>query len=354
MTAGMAHACDDVPLFKHLRSLLAAAICFGTFAFPAHAESVAEFYTGRTIRIMVGFGPGGGYDVYARTLARHFGEHMPGRPNVVVQNMPGAAGLSLANSLYKTLPRDGTVFGTFNRTIPLEPLIGGTTAQFDPLKFGWLGSPSNEVSACVGWHSARAKSIDDLRKTEMLMAGTGPAADATIYPNLLREVLGLQFKVVSGYQGAADSLLAMERGEIEGFCPWGWSSIQSTRPDWLRERKINVLMQLGLRKHPAHPEVPLVLDLASTETDRRALELMMSPLLFARPFAAPPDVPAERMQALRLAFKRTVGDPAFIADAAKSKLDLEYVSDQEIMAVLTRLYATPRAVVERVRAALKQ
>jgi tripartite-type tricarboxylate transporter receptor subunit TctC len=320
---------------------------------PTRADAVSDFYTGRTISIMVGFGPGGGYDIYARLLARHFGAHMPGRPNVIVQNMPGAAGLGLANSLYNVLPKDGTVFGTFNRTIPLEPLLDGSRAQFDPLAFNWLGSPSSEVSACVAWHSARAKSLDDLKTTEMLMAGTGPAADATMYPKVFGNILGLKFKVVSGYQGAADSILAMERGEVDGFCPWGWSSMMSTRPDWLMSGKINVLMQLGIRKDPAHPDVPLILDLAKTPADRQALELMVSPLLFARPFAAPPQIPGDRAQALRAAFKATIEDPAFVEDAKKNKLDIEYVSDTEILTLLRRIYATPKDVVERVKASLK-
>ena len=343
----------ELSLRKHVLGLVTAVISGCALSLPVHADAVSDFYAGRTISIMVGFGPGGGYDLYARAIARHFGAHVPGQPNVVVQNVPGAAGLGLANSLYNVSPKDGTVFGTFNRTIPLEPLLDGSKAQFDPVKFNWIGSPSNEVSACVGWHSARAKSIDDLRTTEMLMAGTGPAADATMYPTLFSNVLGLKFKVINGYQGAADSVLAMERGEIEGFCPWGWASIESSRPDWLRDKKINVLMQLGLRKHPAHPDVPLVLDLAKTPADRQALELMMSPILFARPFTAPPGVPADRLQALRTAFKDTIHDPAFIADAAKAKLEIEYVSDEEIVAVLKRLYATPKEVVDRVKAALK-
>jgi tripartite-type tricarboxylate transporter receptor subunit TctC len=343
----------ELPLRKGFVACITAVITGCALSFPVHADAVSDFYAGRTISIMVGFGPGGGYDLYARAIARHFGAHVPGHPNVVVQNVPGAAGLGLANSLYNVSPKDGTVFGTFNRTIPLEPLLDGSKAQFDPLKFSWIGSPSNEVSACVGWHLARAKSIDDLRTTEMLMAGTGPAADATMYPTLFSKVLGLKFKVINGYQGAADSVLAMERGEIEGFCPWGWASIESSHPDWLRDNKINVLMQLGLRKHPAHPEVPLVLDLAKTQADRQALELMMSPILFARPFAAPPGIPADRLQALRTAFKETIQDPALIADAAKAKLEIEYVSDEEIVVVLKRLYATPRDVVERVKSALR-
>jgi tripartite-type tricarboxylate transporter receptor subunit TctC len=319
----------------------------------AHADAISDFYAGRTVSIIVGFGPGGGYDLYARLVARHFGAHMPGRPTVIVQNMPGAAGLGLANSLFNVLPKDGTVFGTFNRTIPLEPLLDGSRAQFDPLAFNWLGSPSSEVSACVSWHSARAKSLNDLKTIEMLMAGTGPAADATMYPKVFRDVLGLKFKVVSGYQGAADSILAMERGEVDGFCPWGWSSMMATRPDWLSSGKINVLMQLGMRKDPAHPDVPLVLDLASTTADRQALEMMVSPLLFARPFAAPPRIPEDRAQALRAAFKATIEDPAFLEDAKRNKLDVEYVSGSEISAVLQRIYATPKSVVDRVKASLR-
>ena len=319
----------------------------------APADPISDFYANKTVNVLVGFGPGGGYDLYARTLARHFGAHLPGRPNVVVKNVPGAAGLALVNTLYNASPKDGAEFGTFNRTIPLDPLLGGSQAQFDPLKLEWLGSPSNEVSACVGWHAAKAQNIDDLRTTEMLMAGTGSAADATIYPNLFREVLGLKFKVVNGYVGGADAVLAMEKGEIEGFCPWGWTGIGSTHPEWLRDHKINVLMQLGLRKHPAHPDVPLVLDLATTQADRQALELMMSPSLFARPFTAPPGVPADRLAALRKAFEETVKDPAFVADAEKQKLEVEYVSPEEIRTVIERLYATPPSVVDRVKAALK-
>ena len=338
---------------RPLRMSVIAAVTACALPAASHADPVADFYAGRTITVLVGFGPGGGYDIYARTLARHFGAHMPGRPNMVVRNMPGAAGLALVNTLYNVSPKDGTEFGTFNRTIPLELLLDGTKTQFDPLKLSWLGSPSSEVSTCVGWHTARAKSIEDLRTTEMLMAGTGSAADATMYPKLFREVLGLRFKSVNGYVGAADSLLAMEKGEVEGFCPWGWTGIEATHPEWLRDRKINVLMQLGLRKHPAHPEVPLVLDLATTPADRQALELMMSPHLFARPFAAPPGVVPERLDALRAAFRRTVLDPGFIADATRQKLEVEYVSGAEIQSMLERLYATPADIVTRVKAAAK-
>jgi tripartite-type tricarboxylate transporter receptor subunit TctC len=329
------------------------ALVFAAAAGPAKSDSIADFYSTHPITILVGFGPGGGYDTYARTIARHFGDHMPGHPNVVVQNVPGAAGLTLANALYNLDPKDGTQFGTFDRLIPLDPLLQGSQSQFDSLKFSWIGSPSNEVSACVGWHEAKAKSLDDLRTTETLMAGTGSTADATIYPKLFRAVLGLQFKVVNGYQGAADSLLAMERREVDGFCPWGWASIESSHPDWLRDHKINVFMQLGMRKDDGHPDIPLALDLAKTPADRQALELMLSPDLFARPFAAPPGVPTDRLQALRKAFAETVADPAFIADAHKAGLEVEYVSGDDIVAELRKIFATPPEVVARVKDAIK-
>ena len=344
---------DFPTLRKSFFASALAAVGACALALPANADAVSDFYAGHTISVLVGFGPGGGYDLYARTLARHFGAHMPGNPNVVVRNQPGAAGFVLANALYNIEPKDGTEFGTFDRTIPLGPLLGDSKSRFDPLKFSWLGSPSNEVSACVGWHTARAKSIADLRTTEMLMAGTGSTADATIYPKLFREVLGLKFKIVNGYQGSANFILAMEKGEVEGFCPWGWASIEATHPDWLRDHKINVLMQIGMHKDPAHPDVPLVLDLAKTPADRQALELMVSPTLFARPFTAPPGVPAERLQALRAAFEATVRDPAFIADAHREGLTVEYVSGAEILGVLQRLYATPQDIVARVKAVME-
>ncbi|MDF2119522.1 hypothetical protein PY365_28555 [Roseiarcaceae bacterium H3SJ34-1] len=327
---------------------LASAVLLGGSA-AVRADVISDFYTGQTISILVGFGPGGGYDAYARTLGRHYGKHVPGNPNVVVKNVPGAAGMTLVNMLYNISPKDGTEFGTFDRTIPLEPLLDGSKSRFDPLKFGWIGSPSSEVSTCVGWHSARAKTADDLRQTEMIMAGTGAAADATIYPKIFRDILGLKFRVIGGYQGAADSILAMEKGEVEGFCPWGWVSIQSTRPDWLRDRKINILMQLGLRKDPAHPDVPLVLDLAKTDADRRALELVLSPLLFARPYAAPPGLARERLDALRKAFRETVQDDAFVTEAKKIGLQVDYVSDEDITSVLKRMYSTPQEIVDRVK-----
>jgi tripartite-type tricarboxylate transporter receptor subunit TctC len=328
-------------------------IAIWALPYPALADPVSDFYTGRVITISVGLAPGGGYDAYARLLSRHFSKHMPGRPTVIVQNVPGGAGLTLVNSLYNIAPKDGTTFGIFDRLLPLDPLLRGAQSLFDASRFSWVGSMSQETLACVSWHGAKAKSLQDLRTTELLMAGTGATGDASIYPKLLRTFLGLQLTVVNGYQGASDVTLAMERGEIEGFCPWSWTSIETTKPDWLRENKIHAFLQMGLRKDPRHSDVPLALDLAKSEQDREALELMMSPSLFARPFAAPPDVPNERLEALRRAFMATLKDPELLADAAKLRIPVDAVSGQEIRDELKKVYAIPRSVVERVKEAIK-
>ena len=333
------------------RCLTGIVIC--VLPFPVLADSVSDFYANKVITISVGLAPGGGYDAYARLLSRHFSKHMPGRPTIVVQNVPGGAGLTLVNSLYNIAPKDGTTFGTFDRLIPLDPFLRGAQSLFDPSKFSWVGSMSQETFACISWHGAKAKSLQDLRTTELLMAGTGATSDAAIYPKLLRTFLGLQLTVVNGYHGASDVTLAMERGEIDGFCPWSWTSIETTRPDWLREKKIHAFLQMGLRQDPRHSDVPLALDLAKSEQDREALELMMSPSLFARPFTAPPDIPKERLEALRRAFTDTLKDPELLADAAKMRIPVDAVSGEEITEELKKVYAIPRAVVERVKEAVK-
>jgi len=319
----------------------------------AKADAVADFYRGHAINFHVGFGPGGGYDAYARTLAQFYGDHIPGKPSIVVRNTPGAGSLVLANSLYTTLPSDGTVIGTINRILPLNKLLGVGKSEWDPLKMSWIGSPATEISTCAAWHKARATTVEDLRETEILMGGIGKTGDATIYPKLFGDILGLKFRIVEGYRGSADVMLAMERGEVEGFCPWGWASMRSSRPEWLRDGKIKVFMQLGMKKSPEHPDVPFVLDLAKTPEERQALELMMSPFLFSRPILGPPGIPADRLQALREGLRKTVADPRFVAVAEKRGLEIDHVSGEEIEATLERIYATPAAVVERVKAAIR-
>jgi tripartite-type tricarboxylate transporter receptor subunit TctC len=320
---------------------------------PAFAQSVADFYRGRTLTVSVGFTAGGGYDLHARTLARYLGRHMPGTPTVVVKNAPGAAGLNLITTLYNTAPRDGTELGTFDRAIPLEPLFDPAKVRFDPLKMNWIGSTDADASTCYSWHTAPVKTLDQLLRQELIVGATGSIGDAVSFPRLLNNVLGTKFKVITGYPGSTEALLAMERGETQGFCSMGFATLAATHPDWVRDRKVNILVQLALQKNKDHPEVPLALDLARTAADRQAIELIVSPNLFSRPFVTGPAVPPERVAALRQAFADTMSDPDYVTDARARGLHVEYVAGREIDAVLRRLYAMPASVVDRVTQAIK-
>ncbi|MBX9776049.1 MAG: hypothetical protein K2Y71_16840 [Xanthobacteraceae bacterium] len=316
-------------------------------------DAVAEFYRGKTITIGVGFTAGGGYDLHARTLARHMGKHIPGSPNIVVKNAPGAAGLILANQLFNTAPKDGTDIATFDRAIPLEPLVAPERARFDTLKFNWIGSTDNDVSTCFSWHSSPVKTFADVLERELVVGGTGTGGNAHFYPKVLNAVLGAKFKVVPGYPGSAEVLLAMERGETEGFCSMGFVTLEYTRPDWVRDRKVNQLVQLGLAKNKNHMDVPLALDFAKTAADKQVIEFVVSPNLFARPFTAPPGVPADRVAALRKAFNATLDDPDYLAEAKQRKMQVLLVRGEEIDAVLRRIFSMPRSVMDRVRNAIK-
>jgi tripartite-type tricarboxylate transporter receptor subunit TctC len=320
---------------------------------PAAADTVADFYRGKTLTISVGFTAGGGYDMHARLLARHLSRHVPGAPGIVVKNVPGAAGLGLVNSLYNASPRDGTEIATFDRAIPLDPLLDGSKTRFDALKLSWIGSTDSDASTCFAWHTSRVKTIDDLLKEELIVGATGSIGDAVSFPRLLNATLGTKFRVITGYPGSAEALIAVERGETQGFCSMGFATLEVTRPQWVRERKVNVLVQLALQKNRDHPEVPLAGDLAKTAADRQAIELIVSPNLFARPFTAPPGVPAERVEALRKAFDATVTDPEFVTEADKRGMHVQLVTGQEIEDVLRRVYAMPKEIVERVREAVK-
>ena len=319
----------------------------------AAADPVADFYRGKTITLTVGTGAGGGYDTYARVVARHLARFIPGEPIIVVKNNPGAGGLVLANFLYNVAPKDGTEIGTFNRTIPFDPLLGNAQAQFDPLRYTWIGSPANEVSTCVAWHEAGIRTVEDLRQRELVVGGTGNTTDSVIYPRLSNALLGTKFKIVTGYPGGAAAILAMERGETKGWCGWAYSSMEAQRPGWFAERKIHVLMQYGPKPNPAFGKVPLAHELTRTPRERQMFELIVAPQLFARPYMAPPGVPAERAAALQKAFATMVKDVAFIAEATTRRLDLDLVTAAEILATLQKAYATPKELVEEVKTLLK-
>jgi tripartite-type tricarboxylate transporter receptor subunit TctC len=305
------------------------------------------------VNFAVGYSPGATYDIYTRTFARHLGKHLPGNPSVVVQNMTGAGSLRSANYLFNTAPKDGNTIGMFARGLAMQPLLDMTGIQYDARKFNWIGSLGTDVSMVLSWHTKPFKSLDDVRAREMVVGATGSGAYSVIFPYILNGVLGTKFKVVTGYPGATDFLLAMERGETDGTAGVSWGTVGAGKPDWIREHKINILVQLGTRKHPDLGAAPLVLDFAKTATDRGVLELIFSRQEMAYPVVAPPGVPAERVQALRQALAATVKDPEYLADAKRQTLETDAVSGTDITALIDRLYQSPPEVVARAKAALE-
>jgi len=330
---------------------LAAGVC--GFADKSAADPLADFYRGKDVGVYIGYAPGGGYDLTARTLARHMGRHLPGNPTLVPRNMPGAGSLMVANWLYDVAPKDGTAFGTFGRTIPLDPLLGNKAATFDALKFTWLGSPSDEVSTCVAWHDSPVKKPDDLRRHTLVVGAAGPTSPSATFPKIFNAVLGTKIQVISGYPSSANSLLAMEQGETAGFCAWGWVPMKAFCGDWLTDKKITVLFQIALAKHKDYPDVPLVLEMAETDEQRDVLKLVIAPQKFARPFAAPPNLPPDRASALRQAFNATVRDAQFLVDADKQQLEIDLVTAEETERLLAELYNTPPAIVARAKDAME-
>ncbi|MEA2937067.1 MAG: hypothetical protein QOC56_571 [Alphaproteobacteria bacterium] len=318
---------------------------------PARADAIGDFYKGRTITVIVGYTAGGGYDLYARALARHMGKHLAGNPSFIVQTVTGAGSLNAANHIYNVSPKDGTAFGTFGRGIPMEPLIGTAKVQFDATKFTWLGSGTNEVSICGTWHTSPVKTWADALKTQFTVGGEGAGSDPDTFSALVRNIFGAKLKLVTGYHGTTDIILAIERGEVDGRCGWSWSSLKSTRPAWVAENKINYLVHMSETKAEELPHVPLISDYAN-DRQKQILKLVLSRQTMGRPFAAPPGVPEDRKQALRKAFDDTLKDAAFLEEANKLKLDVNPVSGDAVDKLVAELYRTPKDIVEETRKAI--
>ncbi len=327
--------------------------CLGVCLFSLSAsaqQSVADFYKGKQVSILVGFSPGGSSSLYAQAVARHMGRHLPGAPNFVVQHMPGAGGMAAANAVYNTSARDGTVFAITGRAIAIEPLLGNKNAKFDAQKFNWIGTANVEYTTCISWHTAPVKTLQDAMTTELVVGGTGADATEVVFPKAANKMVGTKFKIVLGYQGSSEILLAMERGELQGFCGIGWTFVKLRKGDWLRERKINLLFQMSMEKHPDIPQVPALIDQAKTPEDRKVFEFLFAPQEMGRPFFAPPGVPAERVKALRDAFEKTLKDPQFLAEAEKMGIEVQHVGGEAIHALLDRVYASPPEVIARAKA----
>jgi tripartite-type tricarboxylate transporter receptor subunit TctC len=320
----------------------------------AHAQGPADFYKGRNIDLTIGYSAGGGYDVYARLLARHMGRFISGSPTIVAKNMPGAGSLVLANWLYNVAPKDGTAFGTIGRGTAFDPLLGSTKAQFDAAKFNWIGSMNDEVSVCVSWYTTGITTLEQVKQKELTVGGSGPAADTDQFPKVLNATIGTKFKIVTGYPGGNDVDLAMERGEVMGRCGWSWSSVVATHKSWIDERKINVLLQLSLSKHPDLPNVPLVMDLAKNDEQRQIFKLVFARQPMGRPFLAPPGVPADRVSVLRKAFTDTMRDGEFLAEAEKMKLEINPVSGAAVQDIVQDVYKTPKPIATAVAEMVNQ
>ncbi len=312
-----------------------------------HADDVADFYKGKVVEFYIGYSAGGGYDTYARLIAKHLGKHIPGNPTVVPKNMPGGGSLKLTNWLYNVAPKDGTAIGSIGRGTGFDPLLGSKGAKFDATKFLWLGSANNEVSVCVAWHTSAINKFDDLYTKQLVVGGTGAAADTDQFPKILNGTLGTKFKIVTGYPGGNDVNLAMERGEVMGRCGWSWSSVVATRKDWLDSKKITVLVQLSLHKHADLPNTPVVIDLAKTDEQKKIFKLIFARQVMGRPYLAPPGIPKERAAALRKAFADTLKDKEFRADADQAKLEIQPVSGEEVEALVKEIYQAPKSVAEK-------
>jgi len=325
-------------------ALSLALLCAGG---PARADAISDFYSGRTVNLVIGYAPGGGYDLYARTLARHIARHIPGNPSIVVQNMPGAGSIKAANYLYTIAPKDGLSFGGFSRGAFLDPLLGrGEGAQYEAAKFNWLGSISNEVGVCAFRAGAGIKSWQDMRAKPFIIGATGAGADSDVFPIVLRKMFKLQMKLVAGYHSAAEVVIAIRRSEVDGRCGWSWSSLVSWNREMYESKQIDVVLQLAAQKLDELPNVPLITDVTDDPDQRTALKLIVSRQTMARPYVVPPGVPAERVRALRAAFDATMQDPAFLADAKKQDLEVRPVSGVEADALVKQIYATPPAIVK--------
>jgi len=320
-------------------------------AAPASAQP-AGYYAGKQVKMIIGLGTGGGYDLWARMVARHIGKHLPGNPTVISQNMEGAGSFRAASYMYGQAPKDGTVMALIARDASLGPITGNSGAQFDPTKFSWLGTTTTETNVCIAYNTAPVKTVQDLARRELMVGDNGAGTGTGNYPKALNQLLGLKFKIIRGYSSSADVVLAMERGEVEGYCE-SLESVHGKRPDWIPNKTVNVLFQGGVQPNPELKGVPFINDLAKSEDDRRAIEFLYAGQGIGRPFFAPPGLAPDVLKMLRDGFNATMKDPEFVAEAKQRKLTLEPENGEYMEKLINRIYATPKPIVERVAELIK-
>jgi tripartite-type tricarboxylate transporter receptor subunit TctC len=327
---------------------LVCAIVAALLGLVAPAQAVEEFYRGKQIDLVIGYSPGGTYDLYARLVARHLGNFIPGKPRIVPRNMPGAGSRAAATWVYKVAPRNGLVIATADQSLSIGQALGDRHLAIDTTKFIYIGNPNEDNNTTVTWHTSGVRTIEDARRRQVVMGATGGSTSSQ-YPKAMNALVGTKFKIIVGYPGGNDINLAMERGEVDGRGSNAWGAWKSTRPLWLSEKKINILVQIGLKKAPDLPDVPLLMDLASNPEDRSLLKVLSASTAIGRPIFTTPDVPADRVRALREAFDRMIKDPGFLSDAKKEHFDIDPVPGQQLQSIVQEIVSMPKPLAGRLQ-----
>jgi tripartite-type tricarboxylate transporter receptor subunit TctC len=338
-----------------VRATLAAAVA-AAIASPASAQSPAEFFKDKTVTFYVGLSAGGGYDINARLVAKHIGKYIPGKPQVIVRNMPGGGGLVMTNYVANVSPKDGLHIGAPQRGIPFEPLLHeGSKAKFDTIKLQWVGSVNSDTSVALVASRTGVKTWQDLKTVskDVIVGGTGVGTESVVVPYVLRNLLGFKYRVIAGYPGGSDMNIAMQRGEIDGRGTFTWTSLRPHYKEWVESGLFNILYQQGLRKHPDLGKIPLVTDLTDDADIKRLLEVQFTAFELGRPYFVADGVPADRVAALRTAFDQAMKDKELLEDAKKQKLDIDPMTGQEMQEILVKVFNTPKALVERLKEAAK-
>ena len=312
----------------------------------SHAQSEEQFYSGKTLQMIIGVSPGGGYDTWGRIVARHIVKKIPGQPNAVPQNMPGAGSITAGNYIYSAAPKDGSVLGILNRDAPLAPMTGSAAARFDATKFSWIGTPTVETNVCVLSRNSKIRTVEELKTHELILGAVGPGSGSYNYPKAVAALLGLKIKIISGFPGSTDVFLALERGEVDGMCE-SLDSVESKKPGAIANKQLHVLFQGGMEPSAELPGVPFIRDFARNEEERQAIRLLYAGQGLGRPFIGPPDLPVERLKALRTAFDETMKDPDFLAEAKKLRLDVDPRSGLQLEDLVKELYSAPKELVRK-------
>jgi len=307
---------------------------------------------GKNVQMLIGFGPGGGYDLWGRVVARHIGKHLPGNPSVVPQNMPGAGSFVAANNIYNLASKDGSVLGIIARDAALGPITGASGARFDPTRITWVGTPTTETNVCIAMSTAKVHTLKDLYEQQLIVGDTGVGTGTHSYPKALNALLGMKFKIVAGFPSSSDVFLAMERGEVDGICE-SLDSVSGKRPTWIPDKKVVIMFQGGAAPNPDLKDIPFVGNLARTPQDKQAIEFLYAGQGIGRPFVAPPDMPADRVKMLRDAFNATMKDPEFLEDARRNMLTIAPENGEYLTALIKKVYATPKPIVEKIGELIK-